>query len=532
MCQSRKTVVQAVIAFYTAINITMLSLIHGTADLRASYQINYMEKPRWWNLLILLGVFVVMMWIQMLGSRYYSILQRKFWRASDRIRILRGTLDKHAMTKIWLTLMVIWFGFFLVFYPGTAMNDTIYILENPWERSGQHPILYNLYTYGLVQLGTMLWNPNFGLALISLIQMVTLSFVIAKAIRLFYDKCKCEWLCWLLTLYFGFSPLFSTYAFSAIKDTPFSICLFAMILLLYEMNDKQKTCKWSYWVNLFWCMCGVISFRSNGLMVVGATMLLVIMLYRCYWKKLLIATITACVGISLVSSALTPPQVERLFQETVGMQLQQIGAVVARGRELTDEQREYLYTLMPEETWQVYAPCTVDTLKWHDDFNREYLNETKQKFIKVWLELLPKNMDVYTEAWVMNTYGFWGIETRNKEQYYQKDIWENDLGLIQNSPLPDSIQKLVYTYYCNRFTYRYLSAGTAFWVMFMLTGWRIYRKEYCKAVVFAPMWCLWGSLLLATPIAFAFRYVFVLAILFPFMILIPFVQGEKDEADL
>ncbi len=529
MQHKRKAIFHMIIALFTAINITLLSLIHGTSDLRATYQENYMRELQWWNLLIFVGVFVVMMWVQRLWGQYSGALQCKLHKVSEQTQFLKGSLDKHGQIKIGLTLLIIWFLFFLVFYPGTAMNDTIYILRNPWEMSKQHPILYNLYTYGLVQLGSMLWNPNFGLALISLLQMTALSYVIAKAIRLFFDKSKCEWLCWLLTLYFGFAPLFFTYAFSAIKDTPFSICLFAIILLLYEMNDEKKTGKWSYWIKLFLCMCGVIGFRSNGLLVVCASMLLVITLYRCYWKKLLIASLIACVGMSVTSSVLTPPTVERLFQETVGMQLQQVSAVVARGRELTSEQAKYLYTLIPKETWQMYAPCTADMLKWHEDFDREYLNETKKEFIKVWLELLPENLDVYAEAWVMNTYGFWGIETRNKEQYYQKKIFQNTLGLSQESPLPNWLQSVVYKYYCNRFTYGYLSAGTAVWFMFILTVWQIGQRQYKRAVVLAPMWCCWFSLLLATPIAFAFRYVFVLAILFPFMILIPFVQGEKDE---
>ena len=129
------------------------------------------------------------------------------------------------------------------------------------------------------------------------------------------------------------------------------------------------------------------------------------------------------------------------------------------------------------------------------------------------------------QAYLLNTFGVWGIETRNREQYYQKDIFENTLNLYQESPLPAGIRTLFYTYYCNRFTYCYLSAGTVFWILFAESLYLLCRRRYRLAAVFVPVWLCFASLMLATPIAFTFRYVFVLAMVFPFAVLFPFA-GE------
>ena len=127
----------------------------------------------------------------------------------------------------------------------------------------------------------------------------------------------------------------------------------------------------------------------------------------------------------------------------------------------------------------------------------------------------------------MNTYGIWGIETRNSEQYYIKDIWQNELGLYQDSPLPAPIRDFFYRIYCNRFTYRYLSAGTAFWVLLMITLFGLYKGYYRYVIAFSPAWLCFLSLMASTPIAFAFRYVFFMALLFPFLLIMPFLYDTK-----
>ena len=89
------------------------------------------------------------------------------------------------------------------------------------------------------------------------------------------------------------------------------------------------------------------------------------------------------------------------------------------------------------------------------------------------------------------------------------------------------MRTLFYTYYCNRFTYRYLSAGTAFWILAGEGLYLLYQRKYRLAVVLSPVGMLFLSLLAASPIAFSFRYVFVLALIFPFSIVWPFIGSRE-----
>ena len=250
--------------------------------------------------------------------------------------------------------------------------------------------------------------------------------------------------------------------------------------------------------------------------------------YQKYKKSVIVSVLLPIVISWLLGKCFMPTGVEKLFQESVGIPLQQVSAVVAKGEELTEEQEEYLYRLLPKEEWKAYAPSCADTIKWNDKFDREFLNETKLEFLQIWLQLMPKHMGTYVEAYIMNTYGIWGIETRNSEQYYVKYIYENELGLYQSSPLPSGIREFFYQFYCNRFTYGYLSAGTAFWVLFMVTLFLIFKKNYRLVISFSPVWICFLTLMVSTPIAFAFRYVFYMAMLFPFLLIIPFLYESPE----
>lgn len=518
----------AVFSFYTAANIFLLTKLRINGDLRADYTQNYIQRFRIWDFLTF-AVFFVAVWTggYAVCKKVMPYLGRKFSFLEENRK--QEAVDKYVRWKVFGSIWCVWFFFFLVFYPGTAMNDTIYILEEPWLLSAQHPIIYNLYTYGLFRLGSVLWNENWGVALISLIQMTAMSYVLAAAIGLMRQRGVKKWLCGVITAYFSFAPVFPTYAVSAIKDTPFSICLFALLTLLYyayeSHGEEWGSKKFRFKVGI--CLWGMIGFRGNGLVIVAGMTVLLIMVYKKWRKDILLLAFLSIIIAEGMGMVLMPAGVERLFQESVGMQLQQVAASVNKGRELTAEQEDYLYQLFPEELWGTYAPCCVDVIKWHEEFNREFLNETKGEFIKIWAELFVRNPAVYLEAHILNTYGVWGIETRNEEQYYFKDIYRNDLNLYQKSPLPECVRNFFYTYYCNRFTYRYLSAGTAFWILSAECLYLLYQRKYRLAVSLSPVGMLFLSLLAASPIAFSFRYVFVLALIFPFSIVWPFIEYRE-----
>ncbi|MPN48005.1 hypothetical protein SDC9_195609 [bioreactor metagenome] len=88
-----------------------------------------------------------------------------------------------------------------------------------------------------------------------------------------------------------------------------------------------------------------------------------------------------------------------------------------------------------------------------------------------------------------------------------------------------------------------LGSGTLVWIMFLSLTLCLELGQKRRDLFYAPSLFLWLSVMIATPVAFSFRYVYVLAILFPLMLVYPFLhvqtgcslgQGESDvlNADL
>lgn len=520
-----------IFSILTSGNLLLVTHIESSGNLRDGMQLNYIRDFCWWELLIAAVVCgVCYRMADWFAEKGITGLQGIFFRYCIDDMEEKRLQEGKVFRCVFLSIFSVWFFFFLVMYPGTAMNDTIFIMEDPWKHCGQHPVLYILYTCFFYKIGMWLGRPNTGLALLSIVQMALMDYVISYAICYFYKKKLAGKLCLLLAGYFAFAPLFSTYAVSAIKDTPFSIALFYLIILLLEMSDSKGECikDMGFCIR---CMLGVfvlVSFRSNGLLIGAGTLVVLFIVYKGHRMALLVSFLVPVSISCLLSEFFMPMGVEKLFSEKIAIPLQHVSAAVASEGDLSEAQREYLYKLLPKEEWQSYAPCCADNIKWNSAFDREYLNDTKAGFLRLWLELMPQYFPAYVESYIMNTYGVWGIGTRNSEQYYVKDIYPNELGLYQDSPLPNGIRDFVYRFYCNRFTYRYLSEGTVFWILFVVTLGFIAKKEYRRAVAFCPSWICFMSLMLATPIAFAFRYVFFLALLFPFLLLLPLIPEGME----
>ena len=227
----------SIFSLTTALNIFIVMHMETSGNLRDGIAQNYLRGFQWWDIflfaMLCLAIYGVTFWFSEKGKPY---LQYRF---ANRCMEENRWTERKLFVCIFVFLFAIWFFFFLVMYPGTAMNDTIYILNHPRELCYQHPVLYIGYTYFFYKVGLMFDNPNLGIALLSLVQIFAMDYVVTYAIMLLYRKKAAVWLCMLLACYFAFAPLFSTYAVSAIKDTPFSIALFFFVILLWELADSK-----------------------------------------------------------------------------------------------------------------------------------------------------------------------------------------------------------------------------------------------------------------------------------------------------
>lgn len=59
--------------------------------------------------------------------------------------------------------------------------------------------------------------------------------------------------------------------------------------------------------------------------------------------------------------------------------IQQLGRTMVLGGERSEETKTLMENLLTEEEWKKeYSPYTVDFVKWHDHFHRNWLNGQKK----------------------------------------------------------------------------------------------------------------------------------------------------------
>lgn len=207
---------------------------------------------------------------------------------------------------------------------------------------------------------------------------------------------------------------------------------------------------------------------------------------------------------------------------------------------MTVEQKEIINKVLPYPYWRkLYRPGIVDFIKWNQNFNEEYLNSHKTEFLKIHFMLLFYNFKTYVDAYLLQTYGFWSLFTWDKAQTvftcaFTPEILNledpggkvNDVFNVSKITIVSVSFKEIVGYFMQKNVF-YLGAGTCAWIMVASLLTCLFRKQYGKCLVFLPVLLSWFTLLLATPIAFAFRYAFAFALCMPLVIALPFLQERN-----
>lgn len=156
---------------------------------------------------------------------------------------------------------------------------------------------------------------------------------------------------------------------------------------------------------------GMMLLRNNGIYVFIVMLMGLVLLMKRIRMNLLLT------GLVMIAVSMTPDvaikqilNLPQLFQERVGIPLQQFSRAVAVGVPLTEEEKAYSVKMMiPGRIARWYDPFTVDLIKWNSDFDFYYFNSHPDDFWKAWKSVGKRNKELYVEAWLFATYGYWAF---------------------------------------------------------------------------------------------------------------------------
>ena len=447
-----------------------------------------------------------------------------------------------------LILMLCWSPYFLTFFPGNLSADSyssISQVTGGEMLNNHHPVMFTVLVGICIKIGSLFGGLESGIAIFSLLQMgilaLTLSYCLEwmreKRIQLAIRVCS--------FLFFGFSPLIGMYSITMWKDILFSCWVLLLVMILYDIVSKgSPSCIMGRSVLLkILLLCILIAFnRNNGIYIVTSVLLVLLIYGRTMWKKL----IPVFGGVIAVIVLIQGPGYNAMhilkgsFAEAVGVPLQQIAYTVKNDGEVTEEQKQFLEQIMPlDEMKEAYDPTSSNGVKFHDDFNNEFLADHKAEFIKVWAEMLLNNPGDYIKAYCMQTMGFWHVDTIGYTYVYGADDYWID---VNNTNIIEKILGIDLTYLIqNRlpvlctilpFVSLFFSTAVPIWFLFISVLILIIKRRKSMIISLVPLVVLWGTIMIATPTYGEFRYVFCLNLAIPFITTVILSNNWKKEEKL
>lgn len=186
------------------------------------------------------------------------------------------------------------------------------------------------------------------------------------------------------------------------KDTLFSGVMLLVVLFLYDVVTGEKTFVDTRDLLQFLVLATLAAFLRNRIVyAVIVIFVLLLWIYRSWWKKLLAAFFLTPVLILFVQGPLYSHLNIRPsnFAEGQSVSLHQIAAVVTEDGIISKSERKFINKIIPlEDIPKAYNHSTVDNLKGYETFDHDFLNSHSAEYIKIWRSVLFKNPWICTKA--------------------------------------------------------------------------------------------------------------------------------------
>ena len=523
--------VKIIVSLIFALTILLDSMITFSGNINGSISETYFNNIEAKNIIIFFAcwiiTYIVLGCIQVIINKIEKTIYKKENKPKK----------KRVYFLILAIIIICWLPYILSYFPGGVFSDTadsINQAEGVKEYKNNNPLLYTFILKAFIELGN--GSIQTGMELFTIFQFLVMAIVVSYAIFWLYKRNVSTTYIVLATAFFGLFKLIPMYAISIWKDTPFCIALLALTIFLAETiyQDGKNLEKISGIIKYAILMFFVVFLRNNGLYIAVAITLILMIVYR---KKLIknlkcfsIMSVIGIVAVFIVQGPIyNKLNLNSPIVESLGVPLQQICYVVATDGNLSQEQKEFIENIYPEESIkQMYKPCIVDSIKFDEEFNRQYLEDNKIEFLKIWGEVLLQNPVKYIQAYLLNSMGFWDVNKATFDGYISPEIWNYvDLlfGINQNDIIKNttgvSIKNIIYPNIP-------ISSAIYLFIMIFSAIFVIYKKRYKNLIIFLPAFFTWGTIMLAVPLAFSLRYVFTLLLVIPFVLLAPFLKQEKE----
>ena len=441
-------------------------------------------------------------------------------------------------------LIISWLPYTLTFMPFGVFSDTDSVIRQATGDkvlTNHHPVLYTFMWRAIYKIGNLLRPGDFYLKLFSILQELAAAAVYAYCIFRLRALNAGRRLIVLSALFFAFVPLVPLYVASLWKDTLFCLALFAYTLWMtgvvrsHEAIYSADKVPLSHLVSFAVSSLLMIFLRNNGLYIFAASSVIILLyLLSKYGPRKLLpltAVFAVILGFALV---ITGPVYDRFGLnvdekvESYGIPLQQAAFIDVTDGQISAQDQAFLDQLIPKESLkEAYTPLSVDGTKWHKDFDSEFLNRNSSEFLRVYARLVRDNPVKAVKAYCLATFGFWSTAKTTGNGYISVRMF-----IKKHMEQTDYFKKLFgYPIAVILVPRKYISYAALFWLVLLMFVILLEKRQYKYLIPFTPALTGWATVMVATPVAFSFRYVYFLFLLQPIFIYLLVTGLRQDHSN-
>ena len=445
--------------------------------------------------------------------------------------------DDRKLTKkgFWLILgifIICWLPYFLRYFPAVMTPDSYYIIhyvEN-LELNDLHAFGHTWFFGIFYYIGKAIFHSmNLAVAFYSIIQMFISAAIFTYLIKFLYEKSIKNIYLIIVTLFLALSPLFAIYSITLWRDILFSLAFVILFISLYKFVDNKYSFSPSIILMYIFSVLVILFFRNNGIYIILLFIPFFIGLGKKHRKIILFGNL----GIVILYFLVKGPIFDYLgVQKTTSVEafsipLQQISQVIVNDGDIDKKTYDYLTQVIDiEKVKETYNPTIADFVK--RATNNDKLTDNKMEFITTWLRIGIDNPRLYIESYLLSTLGYWYPDVIYWATAGESTSIFKDVDVYSDPVILDDVPLDVLTSREIPLSSMLWSIGTMFIILIISTAIMLYKKRGKYLLAYIPLYCLWVSLMVASPVFAELRYIYALFACMPLLLLIPFVKIKNN----
>ena len=484
----------------------------------------------------------------------------------EKLDVTNNGFDKKAFIKLSLIMIACWVPYMIIMAPGAMGTDTrdqfAQILGNgemSWTPStiarkptdillnNHHPVAHTLLLGIFLKFGELIGSYFAGIELYCVLQSIVFAGALTYSVIKLQEYGMSKRLAKIVYLFFALCPLFPLWGMTTFKDTPFTIMLLVVTLLLYDaFKAPEKFNKSKYWV-LAAALFVLMLVRNNGFYMVLLLLPFTVIHFRKDKKfvlkivsVMLIPILLFKVGFTGVAFKLAGVE-EGSPREMLSVPFQQTARYILEfEEEITPEEKDSILTILGggevslNEIAQQYVPDRSDNVK--GLYNKYATTDDLINYFKTWFAQLAKHPACYVEAFLNLNFSWFSFDSNHAAIYYNGNTDETIPDYLEGLDNPevldgaraavsqmvnmlDRIPIVSCLFEFSFYTWCYVAI---FLAMLM-------RKRYTELLVCLPIFANY-AICFVGPVAYM-RYVIPMVACIPFVIFITFSRSRNKNND-